>query len=123
MKRYLRSVICFTAMFITASCAWAGYYNEGHYGLTEDDAYVIDSIADFVEFRNRINNGTDAEGLYYKLGISLNLEGTGSSDGKSAFLGPFMLSGETDKVPETTKDEGFANVWNLNNKHPIHRTL
>ena len=44
----------------------------------------------------------------------LNLEGTGSSDGKSAFLGPFMLSGETDKVPETTKDEGFANVWNLN---------
>ena len=89
-------------MFITASCAWAGYYNEGHYGLTEDDAYVIDSIADFVEFRNRINNGTDAEGLYYKLGISLNLEGTGDIEligtTSTPFTGHFDGNGCTIKL-------------------------
>ena len=102
MKKYLCFAVFIALLLVMASCSWAGYYNEGHYGLTEDDAYVIDSIADFVEFRKRVNDGTDAEGLYYKLGISLNLVGTGDIElvGSSStpFTGHFDGNGLTIKV-------------------------
>ena len=102
MKKYLCFAVFIVLLLVTSSCSWAGYYDEGHYGLTEDDAYVIDSIADFVEFRKRVNDGTDAEGLYYKLGISLNLDGTGDAElvgsSSSPFTGHFDGNGLTIKV-------------------------
>ena len=48
MKKYRCALMVFLFMFAGISCSWAGYYDEGHFGLTEDDAYVIDSIADNV---------------------------------------------------------------------------
>ena len=102
MKKYLCSLLSVLCILVLASCSYAGYYNEGHFGLTESDAYVIDSIADMIEFRDRINAGTDSEGLYYKLAGNLNLEaqtnwkpiGTGSRP----FKGHFNGNGRTIKV-------------------------
>ena len=66
MKRYLYFVAVFIALLVMASCSWAGYYDEGHSG-TEADPFIIDSRSDFVEFRDRINAGSDPQGAYYKL--------------------------------------------------------
>ena len=102
MKKYVVFVLAVMLLSVMASCSWAGYYDEGHFGLTEDDAYIIDSVADMLEFRDRINGGTDPEGLYYKLALDLNLEqyqgwkpiGTDSRP----FTGHFNGGGNTVKV-------------------------
>ncbi|MBQ9433670.1 MAG: hypothetical protein IJU26_05580, partial [Synergistaceae bacterium] len=67
MRRYLYAVAVFIALLVMASSSWAGYYDEGHSGLSESDPFIIDSRNDFVEFRDRINAGSDPQGAYYKL--------------------------------------------------------
>ena len=89
MKKYIALVTAVMLLGVTAPGSWANYYNEGHFGLTEEDAYIIDSVADMVEFRDRVNNGTEPEGLYYKLGISLNLEQYTSWESIGTYSKPF----------------------------------
>ena len=75
MKKCAVMVLAVMLLGIMVSGALASYWNEGNYGYSDSTAYVIDSISDFVEFQTRVNNGTEPEGSYYKLGINLNLAG------------------------------------------------
>ena len=78
------------------------YYNEGHSGSSEADAYIIDSITDMVEFKDRVNNGQEGKGLYYRLANDLNLEQytDWSPIGRKygVFTGHFDGNGKTIKV-------------------------
>ncbi len=62
-----KRLILFLAVCLLSVCssAWADYWNEGHAG-TAKDPYVIDSIADLVALRDRVNAGTEPGGKYYK---------------------------------------------------------
>ena len=46
--------------------------------------------------------------------FNLCLESTSDSVGGEAYLGPFMLSGETDLAPTTATKQNYTNIWNLN---------
>lgn len=46
--------------------------------------------------------------------FNLCLESTGDSVGGEAYLGPFILSGETDLAPTTATKQNYTNIWNLN---------
>lgn len=90
-------------LLLVQGMAFASYYNEGHYGLTEDDAYIIDSVADMVEFRDRVNSGSEPGGLYYRLARDLNLTQYTEWDSIGrytdvAFTGHFDGGGYTLKV-------------------------
>ena len=71
-KTFLIYIISFLLnfLFFSVQIASASYYDEGNTGLTENSAFIIDSRADFVEFRDRINSGSDPKGAYYKLNLS-----------------------------------------------------
>lgn len=111
MKKFVVLALAVILIGVAVPGAQAEYWNEGNYGYSEETAYVIDSISDFVEFQNRVNNGTEAEGSYYKLGINLNLAGNypkwipiGTES--SPFKGHFNGNGKTitmytEKYPET----------------------
>lgn len=71
-KLFIIFAICIV-VFSFCSSSWAEYYDEGHFGASEADAYIIDSISDLVTLRNRVNSGTEPEGLYYKLTVNPNL--------------------------------------------------
>ena len=57
------------------SCSWAEYYDEGHSG-SATDPYIIDTNADLVMLRDRVNKGTESADFYYKLGADLNISQT-----------------------------------------------
>ena len=42
------------------------YYEEGNSGRSETQAYIIDSVEDLNALRDRVNNGTEPTGRYYK---------------------------------------------------------
>lgn len=91
------------------------YYNEGHSGSSEADAYIIDSVTDMVEFRDRVNNGQEGEGLYYRLANDLDLEQyeEWSPIGRKygTFTGHFDGNGKTIKVnlrPQTAINYGLG---------------
>ncbi len=73
MKKFLCGI--FAVMFmmsLVGSAAFADDYWIEHEG-TEDDPYVIDSVQDLKDLRDRVNIGTEREDLYYKLGSDLNV--------------------------------------------------
>ncbi|MBQ7544808.1 MAG: putative Ig domain-containing protein [Synergistaceae bacterium] len=72
MKNFARVVLMAVAVLGLASCASAEYYNEGHSG-TAADPYVIDTNADLVALRDRVNAGTESGDMYYKLTQNLNI--------------------------------------------------
>lgn len=39
-KKYVALLLAVTLLSVAASGAFGSYYNEGHYGLTESDAYI-----------------------------------------------------------------------------------
>ncbi|MBR1438810.1 MAG: putative Ig domain-containing protein, partial [Synergistaceae bacterium] len=71
MKKHF---VMFLAVCLLAfsSSAWADYWNEGHSG-TEADPYEIDTNADLVSLRDRVNAGTEAADMYYKLTQNLTI--------------------------------------------------
>ncbi|MBQ7168511.1 MAG: putative Ig domain-containing protein [Synergistaceae bacterium] len=80
-------------LLATGSGAWADYWNEGHSG-TEADPYVIDTNADLVALRDRVNAGTESGDMWYKLTQNLNIsamtdwESIGNSE-SNPFTGHF----------------------------------
>ena len=72
VKKFSFTLLFFTILLLSVSCSWAEYYNEGHAG-SETDPYVIDSNADMVLLRDRVNAGTEEGGKYYKLTADLDL--------------------------------------------------
>ena len=48
-------------------------------GLTPETAYEIAGVADFLYFRNQVNNGNNYKGYYFKLTKTINLTETTSS--------------------------------------------
>ena len=98
MKKF---IVLFMAVCLVAagSSAWADYWNEGHSG-TEADPYVIDTNADLVALRDRVNAGTESGDMWYKLTQNLNISATtdwepiGNSSSK-AFTGHFDGNGKS----------------------------
>ena len=72
MKKFLRLVLLLGVVLGLASGAGAEYYDEGHSG-TASDPYVIDTNADLVMLRDRVNAGTESGDMYYKLTQNLNI--------------------------------------------------
>ena len=72
MKKLLQLVLLAAVVLGLACGAGAEYYDEGHSG-TEADPYVIDTNADLVALRDRVNAGTEEAGKYYKLTQNLNI--------------------------------------------------
>jgi len=78
---------------------------DGGSGHTEDTAFEINTIDQFLQFTENINNGNTYEGYYFKLGNDIDLK----DEGKIKPIG----SGNVDN--ETTYDKPTS-VGNLDNK-------
>lgn len=91
MKKIFVIALSVFAFLVNACTGWAAYYDEGNNGDSWETAYVINSSEDLTLMRDRVNNGSDARGKYYKL----NSDVTISSDkywagiGNSGFTGHF----------------------------------
>ena len=72
MKKYLRLMLAAAVVLVLACSAGAEYYDEGHSG-TAGDPYVIDTNADLVMLRDRVNAGTESGDMYYKLTQNLTI--------------------------------------------------
>ncbi len=72
MRKYLQLMLLFGVVLVLAGSAGAEYYNEGHSG-TAADPYVIDTNADLVMLRDRVNAGTESGDKYYRLTQNLTL--------------------------------------------------
>lgn len=69
-KKLLFTVVLCFALVSSASAA----YHDGSQGTgTEGDPYQITSVEDLKLLRDRVNNGTEEQGKYYKLTADLNL--------------------------------------------------
>ena len=72
MRKYLQLMLLGTVVLGLAASAGAEYYNEGHSG-TAADPYVIDTNADLVMLRDRVNDGTESGDKYYRLTQNLTI--------------------------------------------------
>ena len=73
MRRiYLFILLLYALVFARADTALAAYYDE-HTGDSETDAYIISSKEDLILMRDRVNNGNDPAGKYYKLADDIDL--------------------------------------------------
>ena len=73
----LLRVLTLCAAVLSASLAEAAYYNEGHSGDSEADAYIIDSLEDFKLMRERVNGNYEeyfGRNKYYKLAADITLD-------------------------------------------------
>lgn len=110
MKKCLIAILI-TVMIALPSVTWASYWNEGNYGYDDAHAFIIDSVADFIELRDRVNSGIEPGNFYYKLNIrskTINLATSeyeewisiGTPD--NPFTGHFNGNGHTIKVNMVT---------------------
>ena len=74
MTRKLSALLAMCIFTACASGAWAEYYDE-HSG-TEADPYIISSVEDITTLSNRVNDGTELGGAYYRLSSPLSISGT-----------------------------------------------
>ena len=98
MVRKFFAALLMALMF--ASCAWASYYDEGHQGLSESDAYIIDAYEDLYTLTLRVNSGNEPAGRYYRLtnNITINADSWSPIGGDSSstfFTGHFNGDGNT----------------------------
>ncbi|MBR1658252.1 MAG: hypothetical protein IJ697_07280, partial [Synergistaceae bacterium] len=49
------------------------YYNSGNDGNTWETAYILSSAADFLLLQERVSNGTEGTGKYYKLNANVDM--------------------------------------------------
>lgn len=68
MKKFLCAMMF---VLMAVSCAWAEYYDDAD--GTEGDPYLIKTIADLEKMRDRVNDGTEEAGKFYKLTNDLNI--------------------------------------------------
>ena len=72
MKKFLCVLLTALLTLSFASVVFAADYWVEHTG-TEEDPYVIDSNADLIELRNRVNKGNESADKYYKLTQNLTI--------------------------------------------------
>lgn len=92
MTKTLCVMITTVLLVSGAAVAWgteANYYNEGNTGFTEATAYIIDSVEDFNALADRVNNGQEPEGRYYKLDRNLEVSSTIGDYENKPFTGHF----------------------------------
>ena len=114
MKKF---IVLFMAVCLVAagSSAWADYWNEGHSG-TEADPYVIDTNADLVALRDRVNAGTESGDMWYKLTQNLNISAItnwisiGSPESR-AFTGHFDGNGKSIHVNISRAWESYGGLF------------
>ena len=74
------------------------YYNEGNSGDSESTPYIIDSLSDLKLLQERVNNGTEPSGKYYRLGADISLSADGPWTGigfSNSFKGHFDGNNKT----------------------------
>ncbi|MBQ6909254.1 MAG: hypothetical protein IJQ29_03995, partial [Synergistaceae bacterium] len=71
-RSYLFILLLCAFVFAAADGALAAYYDE-YTGDSETDAYIISSKEDLILMRDRVNNGNDPAGKYYKLAADIDL--------------------------------------------------
>ena len=109
MKQYFKVLALLLVMsaFLSAPFAEAAYYDEGHSGNSWDDAYIIDSVEDLKEMRDKVNADRRparyAYNEYYKLGADIDL--TAETEWKGIglpFRSHFDGQGHTIKINSNT---------------------
>ena len=121
MRKYLQLMLLGAVVLGLAGSAGAEYYNEGHSG-TAADPYVIDTNADLVMLRDRVNAGTESADKYYRLTQNLDIsqytdwESIGSfKDINSVFRGHFDGNNHTISVninrADDTTSSLFGTIW------------
>ena len=98
MKKYAVMVLAVMLVGVMASVAFASYWNEGNYGYSDETAYVIDSVSDFITLRDRVRSGTEPAGMYYRLETDLNLREYDEWLMITPFKGHFNGNGHTIEV-------------------------
>lgn len=93
------------------------YYDRGNNGESWETAYILTSPADLILMRNRVNNGTESNGKYYKLGADIDISSETdwtpigySSGGSRSFNGNFDGQNHTLTVNIST-DKAIATLW------------
>ena len=68
MKKYylFALVVVAAALLVAPPPVFASYWNEGKDGDSEASAYVIDSLQDLKDLQQRVNNGTEPAGKFYR---------------------------------------------------------
>lgn len=72
-RSYLFILLLCAFAFTAADGALAAYYDEGHTGDSEADAYIISSKEDLILMCDRLNWDIEPVGKYYKLGADIDL--------------------------------------------------
>ena len=69
MKKFLCVLLAAVFALSSVGCVFAAedYHDEGKGGTSWSDAYIIDSIEDLENLRDKVNDGTEAGDRYYKL--------------------------------------------------------
>ncbi len=76
MRKYLCIVVVLCALLASASGAQAWYYDDdpvNHDGDSAETAYLIDSVEALKLFRDRVNDGTEERGKFYRLTKDLDI--------------------------------------------------
>ena len=72
-KKFFALILSILVLFLLgSSVAFAAYYDDNT-GDNWNDAYIITSVEDLKLMRDRINNGSDNVGKYYKLDVDIDL--------------------------------------------------
>ena len=113
MRKYLCIVVVLCVVLASASGALAWYYDDdpvNHNGDSAETAYLIDSVEALKLMRDRVNDGTEERGKYYRLtkdldissdvdwvpiGYKLDENGNLDIDGGRYFTGNFDGGGHT----------------------------
>ncbi|MBR0080186.1 MAG: hypothetical protein IJP69_07430 [Synergistaceae bacterium] len=91
MKKIFVIALSVFAFLVNACTGWAAYYDEGNDGNSWETAYVINSWEDLTLMRDRVNNGSDAKGKYYKLNSDIDI--TINTYWRSIGLGAYEFTG------------------------------
>ena len=76
MRKYLCIVVVLCVVLASASGALAWYYDDdpvNHNGDSAETAYLIDSVEALKLMRDRVNDGTEERGKYYRLTKDLDI--------------------------------------------------
>ena len=80
MKR-LFAFVALAVLVLATGTASGAYYDGENDGSSWENAYVIESSADLVLMRDRVNAGTEPYGKYYKLSADIDLTSLASWEG------------------------------------------
>ncbi|MBR0248167.1 MAG: putative Ig domain-containing protein, partial [Synergistaceae bacterium] len=110
-KKILCSFLVMLLALLSVTSAYAAYYDEGYNGMTEANAYRINTLADLTALRDRVNNGTEPGDRYYKQTQDITAQNW-TSIGTEArpFTGHFNGNGNTITITGNNPVFGYVDA-------------